>query len=117
DGAGQAPLPAATYPHLCRAGRPLEPNPTLGNWILESGVRDASGKLVAANAEIACPAVPQGPGAGCGSELGLGPGAYDWQLYQPASRFWLFQYIETGIFVALAALLLYVAVRRIRRIA
>ncbi|MFC6020439.1 hypothetical protein ACFP2T_30250 [Plantactinospora solaniradicis] len=32
-------------------------------------------------------------------------------------RFWLFQGIETGIFLALAALLLYLAIRRIRRIA
>jgi hypothetical protein len=53
----------------------------------------------------------------CGSGLGLGPGAYNWQLYQPGSRFWLFQGIETGIFVALAALLLYLAIRRIGRIA
>ena len=45
------------------------------------------------------------------------PGAYNWQLYHPADRFWLFQGIETGIFVALAAVLLYLAVRRIRRIA
>ena len=45
------------------------------------------------------------------------PARYNWQLYQPADRFWLFQGIETGIFVALAALLLYLAIRRIRRIA
>jgi hypothetical protein len=38
-------------------------------------------------------------------------------LYQPADRFWAFQGIETGIFVALAVLLLYLAIRRIRRIA
>ena len=53
----------------------------------------------------------------CGRPVGLGPGAYNWQLYQPGSRFWLFQGIETGIFVVLAALLLYLAIRRIRRIA
>jgi hypothetical protein len=38
-------------------------------------------------------------------------------LYQPGDRFWLFQGIETAIFVALAGLLLYLAIRRVRRIA
>ena len=46
-----------------------------------------------------------------------GPGAYNWEVYQPAARFWLFQGIEFGIYLALAALLLYFAIRRIRRIA
>jgi hypothetical protein len=62
------------------------------------------------------------PGGGaCGSELttqGLGPGPYsNWMQYQPGSRFWAFQSIETGIFLVLTVLLLYLAVRRIRRIA
>ncbi|WP_319463771.1 transporter [Micromonospora sp. RTP1Z1] len=89
-----------------------------GDWILSSGVRNADGKMVAPDAQIACPPDGRGRGGGaCGADLGLGPGAYNWQLYQPAGRFWLFQGIETGIFVALAALLLYLAVRRLRRIA
>ncbi|MER5705161.1 hypothetical protein ABT023_24905 [Micromonospora sp. NPDC002296] len=58
-----------------------------------------------------------GPGAACGADLGITSGAYNWQLYQPGTRFWLFQAIETGIFVAVAALLLHLAVRRIRRVA
>jgi hypothetical protein len=37
--------------------------------------------------------------------------------YQPGNRFWTFQGIETGIFLVLTALLLYLAIRRIRRIA
>jgi ABC-type multidrug transport system ATPase subunit len=41
----------------------------------------------------------------------------DFLQYQPGDRFWAFQGIETVIFVALAALLLYLAIRRIRRIA
>ncbi|MEV0805191.1 transporter [Micromonospora sp. NPDC050200] len=91
---------------------------TRGDWILSSGVRNADGRMVAADAQVVCPPGAPGPGGGvCGADLGLGPGAYNWQLYQPANRFWLFQYIETGIFVALAALLLYFAVRRLRRIA
>lgn len=103
-----------TYPVK---GATLGPNRTLGDWVLSSGVRDASGKMIAANSEIACPPNATGPGADCGAGLGIGPGAYNWMLYQPASRFWLFQGIETGIFVALAALLVYFAIRRIRRIA
>lgn len=89
-----------------------------GDWVLAKGIRNADGDLVASGAEIRCPAGVTGPGGRtCGADLGLGPGAYNWQLYQPADRFWLFQGIETGIFIALAALLLYLAIRRIRRIA
>ncbi|PZG02724.1 ABC transporter permease [Micromonospora deserti] len=95
-----------------------EPDPTGGDWILSSGVHDASGRMVAPNAQVICPPGASGPdGRACGAELGLGPGAYNWQLYQPGSRYWLFQTIETGIFVALAVLLLVLAIRRIRRIA
>ncbi len=47
----------------------------------------------------------------------FGPDIYIRELYHPAERFWLFQRIETGIYVGLAVLLLYIAVRRIRRIA
>ncbi|MFY1620447.1 ABC transporter permease [Micromonospora sp. WMMD736] len=89
-----------------------------GNWVLAVGIRDADGTMVAENTRIQCPPSGKGPdGRVCGADLGLGPGAYNWEMYQPADRFWLFQTIETGIFVALAALLLYVAVRRVRRIA
>jgi hypothetical protein len=85
-------------------------NWALGDWVMSLNVRDATGKVVLSDAQVGCP-----PNATeCG---GFGPGAYNWEAYQPGSRFWLFQGIETGIFVALAALLLYLAVRRIRRIA
>jgi hypothetical protein len=98
----------------------LMPNRVLGDWVIDSGVRDASGRLVVANGQVMCGGASRPPGADahvCGSELGLGPGAYNWQLYQPGSRFWLFQSIESGIFVALAAVLLYLAIRQVRRIA
>jgi hypothetical protein len=109
------PARTRTYPIL---GVTREPNRALGDWIINYGVRDANGKLVQPHAEVACPPNAQGPGAqACGSGLGLGPGAYNWQLYQPGSRYWLFQSIETGIFAVLAMLLLYLAIRRIRRLA
>ncbi|MEU8183266.1 transporter [Micromonospora sp. NPDC049044] len=89
-----------------------------GDWILAQGIRNPDGTMMAEGARIQCPVGGKGPGGrACGAELGLEPGAYNWQLYQPGDRFWLFQGIETGIFVALALLLLYLAVRRVRRIA
>ncbi|MFD2762969.1 transporter [Micromonospora eburnea] len=107
------PARTLTFP-IVGADRPM----SRGDWVLSSGVRNADGTMVAADTQIACPPGGQGPdGHACGAELGLGPGAYNWQLYQPGSRFWLFQGIETGIFVVLALLLVYFAIRRIRRIA
>ncbi|MET8119501.1 transporter [Micromonospora sp. NPDC005189] len=94
------------------------PEISRGDWILAQGVRNPDGTMIAEDTRIQCPPGGKGPdGRACGAELGLEPGAYNWQLYQPADRFWLFQGIETGIFVALALLLLYLAVRRVRRIA
>jgi hypothetical protein len=95
----------------------LEPNTTLGNWVISYGIRDASGTMIAPNSEIVCPPNATGPGAGCGANLGVSPDSYNWQLYQPGERYWLFQWIELGLFVALAAALLYLAIRRIRRLA
>jgi hypothetical protein len=89
-----------------------------GDWVLAKQVRNPDGSVAAANAEVACPPGASGPGGSpCGRDLGLQAGAYNWQQYQPSDRFWLFQGIETGIFVALAVLLLYLAIRRVRRIA
>jgi hypothetical protein len=89
-----------------------------GDWILSQGIRNPDGTMMAEDTRIMCPpGAAEAKGRACGAELGLQPGAYNWQLYQPADRFWLFQGIETGIFVALAALLLYFAIRQLRRIA
>ncbi|MEU5785744.1 ABC transporter permease [Micromonospora lupini] len=89
-----------------------------GNWVLAVGIRNPDGTMVAENTRIQCPPGGKAPdGRVCGAELGLKPGAYNWEMYQPADRFWLFQGIETGIFIALAVLLLYLAIRRVRRIA
>jgi hypothetical protein len=96
----------------------LEPNSFRGDWVLDLGIRDANGRMLAPNVQVACPPNPTGPGAAdCGTGLGAGIGSYNWQLYQPAVRFWMFQGIETGIFLVLTALLIYLAMRRIRRIA
>lgn len=101
-------LPAETLTYPVQADVP-QANPYSGDWIQSQQIRDAAGNVVLDNAQAACT-----PGAG---SCGPGAGAYNWLLYQPADRYWLFQGIETAIFVALAVLLLLLAVRRIRRIA
>ncbi|WP_129841349.1 ABC transporter permease subunit [Streptomyces sp. RFCAC02] len=98
------------------------PNPASGDWILSQGLRDAAGNLVRENAQVGCPpaATGQDGADACADAMaaqGLGPGSHNWRLYQPGDRFWDFQFIETGLFVALAALLLLLAFHRVRRIA
>lgn len=99
----------------------LRPNPAAGDWVYTRGVINGAGQMVVPNSFIRCVS-PNKPGAGsCGGELseqGYGAGPFsNWMQYQPGDRFWVFQGIETGIFLALTALLLYLAIRRIRRIA
>ena len=109
-------LPARehTYPLVSAGG--LDEGALRGAWRMSNGVRDADGTMVAPGAEVNCRPGASGPdGGSCGGEFG--EGAYNWLLYQPADRYWLFQGIEVGIFVALAGILLYLAVRRVRRIA
>ncbi|MEV6816109.1 transporter [Micromonospora sp. NPDC051296] len=109
-------LPARehTYPLVSAGG--FDEGQLRGAWTLSDGIRDASGTMVMPGAQVNCPPGSKGPGGGpCGEEFGAG--AYNWLLYQPADRYWLFQGIETGIFVALAAILLYLTIRRVRRIA
>ncbi|HEX4703442.1 MAG TPA: transporter [Pseudonocardiaceae bacterium] len=101
----------------------LTTNPNAGDWVYAQGVRDAAGNLVLPNDFISCPPagtnMPNGadPLTGCLNQSGLGSGANNWLQYQPADRFWAFQAIETGTFLVLATLLLFLALRRIRRIA
>jgi hypothetical protein len=82
------------------------PNRWVDDWIMSNDVYDAQGNLVASGSIRLCPERAQ---AQCGStDVNV------W-TYQPGSRFWLFQYLETGIFVALAAVLILLAVRQVRR--
>ncbi len=82
-----------------------------GSWVLAKEVRQADGTFVTSGT-FRCPKLE-----GCPADAGLRPGAYNHQVFQPADRFWTFQWIETGVFVALAALLIWLTIRRIRRIA
>jgi hypothetical protein len=97
-------------------------NENSGDWVYSEGIVNADGKMVQPNGGIYCqPAPGTHHAAGCGNELvsqGLGPAPFSNQIvFQPGSRFWAFQGIETGIFVALTILLIYLAIRRVRRIA
>jgi len=81
------------------------PNPMLSDWILDRNVYDASGQVIVPGGDVFCdPPCPE-----------YDPAAYNVHLYQPAGRFWLFQFIEAGLFVVLAATLLALAVYRVRR--
>ncbi|WP_035841284.1 ABC transporter permease [Kitasatospora azatica] len=96
---------------------PVLVNRLSGSWVYSEGVRTAADKLILRDGQIGCQATPA-PGAGpddlC---VTAGRGAYNFLTYQPASRFWEFQSIETGIFLALTAALLYFTIRRLRRVA
>jgi hypothetical protein len=83
----------------------LFPNPMRSDWILDRDVYDGTGQVVVGGGDIFCdPPCPD-----------YGEDWYNVHLYQPAGRFWLFQYIETGLFAALAMVLLAWAVHRVRR--
>jgi ABC-2 family transporter protein len=102
------------------------PNQLSGDWILRAGVYDAQGTLRTGGASGA--AFGDSAQAVCGVPPGAppdplleqclanyGPGAYNQELIHPADRFWLFQGIETALFVALAMLLLLAAIHLVRR--
>ncbi|MDG6106153.1 ABC transporter permease [Dactylosporangium aurantiacum] len=84
---------------------------SLGSWVLSSDVRRPDGTIVTSGAIICAPDDAAECLGGFSAEL------RNHQVYQPGERFWWFQWAETGIFVALAVLLVWLAVRRIRRIA
>jgi hypothetical protein len=78
------------------------------DWRVVSAIKDAAGNVLHGNGTVSC-----APGSPC---FDYGTGAYNWVLYQPAGRYWTFQWIETGIFLGLAVLLVLVALRRVSRI-
>jgi hypothetical protein len=78
------------------------PNEFRGDWILSQDVYDANG-------------VREGGGLALCNGPDCEPGRYNLWTYQPADRFWLFQYLEVGILVGLSALLILVAIYLVRR--
>jgi hypothetical protein len=104
------PQQRRAYPII--SGSLAEPNQLAGDWVVSRGVYSAQGvKLTpGSGSQVLC---DQSIQARCLAEYGAG--AYNQDVFQPADRFWLFQGIETALFVVLAVVLLAVAVRLVRR--
>jgi hypothetical protein len=92
----------------------LEPNGALrGDWVLAGGVYDPNQHQFVRDNYLVCPpdmAASLSPGP-CGYPVGT----VNLEIYQPREHYWLFQTLETGIFIALAAILIVLAMRQIRR--
>jgi hypothetical protein len=99
-----------------------------GAWLLSSGPVNAAGQATNTT-PAACESVGTGPGAGPQGNAfgpGQGPAAFVACLashgireaitYQPASRYWPFQWTETAIYLALALALTGYCFRRINRL-
>lgn len=69
-----------------------------GSWVFGSQILDPSGRLVR-------PPLQFGPDAACSATQTCLKGYSHRSLYQPWSRYWPFQWTETGLFVVLALLL------------
>jgi hypothetical protein len=80
-----------------------------GAWVLSTQVINAAGKVVgevtlpaAGNGTARACAGPHGPARACFAQL-ASHGYRQLVTYEPASRFWAFQWYETAIFLALTA--------------
>jgi hypothetical protein len=85
-----------------------------GDWVLSDTLVDASGHQISTAREDL--AILHANHAGIDAQTYLV--TVGWKraiLYQPASRFWTFQLIEAGIFVALAVAVVAVALWLVRR--
>jgi hypothetical protein len=89
------------------------PNRLLGDWVLTREIRDATHRKVGDGFSICSWPDPVPVPDPCDEQYG--PGAYNLEIYHPAERFWTFQAIESGLFLALAVILLVWAVYRVRR--
>jgi hypothetical protein len=72
-----------------------------GAWILSSGAINHAGQTVS-NLPVACQAAVQGLKPASPSQCLETQGFREAITYEPASRYWPLQWIETGIFMALA---------------
>jgi hypothetical protein len=98
-------------PHLVVAARRESVDKVVApdDWTIVSAIKDAAGHVIHSNGSVSCAPAP----APC---FDYGPGTYNWVLFQPAGRYWTFQWIETGIFAGLAVLVVLAALRRLSRI-
>jgi hypothetical protein len=84
-----------------------------GSYLIGTNLYDHGGRLLSRDTLTLCARAD----LACKAKFATGAlrGAYNVVVYQPDGRFWEFQAIETGLFLAFAALLVAVAIRRIRR--
>jgi ABC-2 family transporter protein len=102
----------------------VAPNGLTGDWVIRAGVYDADGGRLAGGvfgnySQSVCGVPADAPASDptlerCLAEFGRG--AYNLELFHPASRYWLFQGLETALFLVLAAALLLAAVLWVRRL-
>ncbi len=126
-------IPAKTLSFAFNGGGPRAQG--VADWVIRENTVDRLGHIVQRGGGLnfeylssRCPGLPLPspvPRAGgvikpgidavqsCIDRLGLHTSI----AYQPANRFWTFQWIEFGIYIALAALLAWFVIRRVRRIA
>jgi ABC-2 family transporter protein len=116
---GEGPNPVTLF-----TARVVDP----GDWVLSNRTLDASGQPVATLpawfAQCLPPPSADGPATQADGKGGLpaclsrldAEGYRQQLVYQPASRFWALQWVETGVFLALSALLGWFAFYRLRRV-
>jgi hypothetical protein len=92
---------------------------TKGGTFAAAGVPTADGMPPMNLLQRVCPNVPPGPGykpsLGSITRCFMQHGYSQWTSYQPASRFWTFQWIEGGWLLALSVLLIAATVWLVRR--
>lgn len=94
-----------------------------GAWMLGNETVDPSGNVVSPLPDVVGDCVPR-PGQGGGPPGSLHDcvgrlgdlGYTQRQTYQPAGRFWPLQWLETGLFLVLTALLTWFSFRRLRHL-
>ncbi|MGY4912074.1 ABC transporter permease subunit [Micromonospora aurantiaca (nom. illeg.)] len=103
-----APVPAGGSTD--RAGQ----QPGVADWVIERGYADATGRPLSSveYAELTDAADRAGTNL---NQFLHARGVQQFGVYHPADRFWTFQLIEAAVFVAVAAILIGVVVRRVRR--
>ena len=83
------------------------PGAAAGRWLISQTVTDPSGAVV--------DTIRIGPADPCAATRTCLRGYHLTTVYQPAGRYWTFQWLETGIFVGLAAALIGLAYWWLRR--
>jgi hypothetical protein len=87
----------------------LSPRSGHGDWIIQSHIATRAGRTISDQTVLAtCPGVPKGPQSHVIGCL-VAHGYQQVDVYQPISRFWAFQGIESAIFIGLAFALLALA--------